>query len=490
LEIIMAISSPGVGSGLDVNSIVTQLVAIERQPLQTLQTKAATLQSQLSLYGTIKSQASALQDAATVLATAANWTVQSATSSNMAAVTVSADSTASSTEFGLEVTRLATVQTTASRSVNIGTTLGAGVAGTGVLSIQLGSWDTGGADSFVAKVGSPPVPINIKETDTYADIATAINAANAGVKATVLKSGGMERLSFQSTTTGNAAGFKISTAGDFAELSSLSFTSNANLSPFGGGMESSQAGLNAVFKINGVAVESASNTVANVVTGVTFNLLQTNVGSPAQIAVAQDKTVVQKNIQAFADAYTALNKTLADSTKFVSGGKSGVLQGDSTTVGLQSLMRRIIRSDSVGSTFAKLSQVGLQQQVDGSLKLVVDVQGTGRLDNLKSAMGDMENLKKLFTTDNSNSATNGFALKLRDFAKGLLAADGTITNKSTALQGSITRNGEDQERVNFRASNVEKQLRKQYSALDAQMAQMSGLSSYVTAQLAQWNKTS
>ena len=124
----MAISSPGVGSGLDVNSIVTQLVAIERQPLQTLQTKAATLQSQLSLYGTIKSQASALQDAATVLATAANWTVQSATSSNMAAVTVSADSTASSTEFGLEVTRLATVQTTASRSVNIGTTLGAGLA--------------------------------------------------------------------------------------------------------------------------------------------------------------------------------------------------------------------------------------------------------------------------------------------------------------------------------------------------------------------------
>jgi flagellar hook-associated protein 2 len=105
-------------------------------------------------------------------------------------------------------------------------------------------------------------------------------------------------------------------------------------------------------------------------------------------------------------------------------------------------------------------------------------------------MGDMANLQKLFTTDNSNTATNGFALKMRDFAKGLLAADGTVTNKTTALQGSITRNGVDQERVNFRASNVEKQLRKQYSALDAQMAQLSGLSSYVTAQLAQWNKTS
>ena len=105
-------------------------------------------------------------------------------------------------------------------------------------------------------------------------------------------------------------------------------------------------------------------------------------------------------------------------------------------------------------------------------------------------MKDMANLQKLFTTDNSDSATNGFALKLRDFAKGLIAADGTVSNKSTALQASISRNGDDQDRVLERASRVEKQLRKQYSALDAQMAKMSGLSSYVTAQLAQWNAVS
>jgi flagellar hook-associated protein 2 len=64
-----------------------------------------------------------------------------------------------------------------------------------------------------------------------------------------------------------------------------------------------------------------------------------------------------------------------------------------------------------------------------------------------------------------------------------------VTNKATALQGSIDRNAKDQDRVSVRASQVEVQLRKQYSALDAQMAQMSGLSSYVTAQLAQWNKS-
>ena len=98
--------------------------------------------------------------------------------------------------------------------------------------------------------------------------------------------------------------------------------------------------------------------------------------------------------------------------------------------------------------------------------------------------------QKLFTTNNSNAATNGFGLKLRDLASGLLAADGTVSNKSTALQGAISRNGKEQDRVNDRAAVVEKRLRAQYSALDAQMAKMSGLSSFVTAQLAQWNKTS
>jgi flagellar hook-associated protein 2 len=477
----MAISSPGVGSGLDVNSIVTQLVAIEKQPLQALQTKATTLQSQLSSYGTIKSQVSALKDAASVLASTSSWASQSATSSNTAFATVSVDSTAASTAFGLDITRLAQAQTTASRTIAAGASLGAG-SGSGQLSIQLGSWGPAGAGPFVAGAGAA-VNINVSETATYTTIANAINAANAGVKATVLKVGNTERLSFQSTTSGSDAGFTITSNGGFAALDSLSFTSLSNGPESAVGMESSQVGLNATFKINGVAVESATNTVANVVPGVTLNLAQTTaVGSPVQITVAQDKTALQKNIQTFADAYSALSKTLADSTRYVQGGRSGALQGDSTTVGLQSLMRKVVGSSSTGSTYARLSEVGLEQQTDGSLKL--------NTSKLATAMADTSNLQKLFTTNNSDAATNGFGLKLRDLASGLLAADGTVTNKSTALQGAISRNGDEQEKVTERAARVEKRLRAQYSALDAQMAQISGLSSYVTAQLAQWNKAS
>ena len=125
------------------------------------------------------------------------------------------------------------------------------------------------------------VTVNVNESDTYTTIASAINAANAGVKATVLKVGTTERLLFQSSTSGSDAGFSIASNSGFAALDSLSFTSLANGSESALGMESSQVGLNAQLKINNVAVESATNTVSNMVPGVTLNLAQTTaVGSP------------------------------------------------------------------------------------------------------------------------------------------------------------------------------------------------------------------
>jgi flagellar hook-associated protein 2 len=243
----------------------------------------------------------------------------------------------------------------------------------------------------------------------------------------------------------------------------------------------SQSGLDSIVKLNGVTVQSATNTLTNIVPGVTLQLNQLTTAT-ANIAVAQDSAALQKTIQTFADAFTALNKTLADVTKYVPGGKSGALQADATTVGLQNVLASVFGSTSLGSTFSRLSEVGLERQTDGSLKLNVT--------KLTAAMQDMPNLQKLFTTDNGNPTTNGFGLKVRDFARGLIAATGTISTKATAIQGAISRNTKDQDRVNERADRMEVQLRRQYSALDAQMAQMQALSSYVNAQLAQWNKPS
>ena len=242
-----------------------------------------------------------------------------------------------------------------------------------------------------------------------------------------------------------------------------------------------QAALNALVDINGVPIVSATNKMVDVITGVTLQVNQVTT-EPIDITVENDLEATQKNIQAFVDAYNALNTTLADSTKYdAASKKGGIMQGDSTTVGLQNALRSMLGSASVGSTYTRLSDVGIERQTDGSLKV--------NATKLTSAMQNLDNIKNLFATNNSNPATNGFGLKVRDFARGLVAADGLVTNKATALQGSITRNSKDQDRVTDRAARVEVQLRAQYSALDAQMAQMSSLSSYVTAQLAQWNKS-
>lgn len=463
----MGISSTGVGSGLDVKSIVSQLVAIEKQPLTQLQNKAATFQTQLSLYGKFKSQVAAFGDAAALLATASGWNAQKASSSNAAAVGVTVGDSAVATAMSVEVQQLARAQSAASAGIASGTAAGAN----GSLSIQLGSW----AGTAFTAGASASVSVAINAADTVSTIAGKINSASAGVTATVLRDGANERLVIRSSTTGEAAGFQVNAPAD-AGLAVLGLTNPSNGAGFVG-----QTALNAKVKINGVDVVSATNKIADAVPGVTLQLNQVTM-APAEITVETDLDVVQKNIQSFVDTYNTLNQTLADATKYTAATKTGgPLQGDATTLGLQNALRAMLGSTSSGSTLSRLSEIGLERQTDGSLKI--------NQTKLTSAEQTLGNLKNLFASNNSNAATNGFGLKVRDFASGLLAFNGSVTNKATALQGSISRNTKDQERVTDRASRIETQLLKQYSTLDSQMATLNGLSSFVTAQLAQWNKS-
>lgn len=479
----MAITSQGIGSGLDVNSIVSQLVAIEKQPLKLLQTKASSLQTQLSLYGTLKSQASTLGDAAAVLAQSSGWNLQKATSSNTNAVTVSLGASTTATSLTVDVTQLAQAQSSASAGVAAGSALGL----EGTLSITMGTW-SGDATALGFTPGSAAaLDITVDYGDTISSIAQRINdSSTAGVTAIVLKDGTNERLVVRSKTTGEAQGFAITTTGSaglsqFAINDAAGAVDSTNTSP-SSGMAMSQVAQDAKAKINGATITSTTNKLSEVVPGVTLQLLTTTT-SAANITIEDDTATMQKNVQALVDAYNALNTTIAGATKYDATTKTGgPLQGDSTTVGLLSTMRATIGSSSTGSTYSRLSDVGLELQTDGSLKLNATRFGT--------ALTNLENLKKLFTTDNSDSSTNGFGLKIRDFARALVGYEGRVTNKNTALQSAITRNGKEQDRVNERAARVETSLRKQYTALDAQMAKLTGLSSYVTSQLAQWNKSS
>src|SRR5450830_921522 len=164
------ISSTGIGSGLDVNSIVSQLVAIEKTPLKTLALKATNTQNQISSFGQIQSQISALTDVATRISDATTWGGRIASSSNTSAATITVATTATATNFSLDVDALAQQQSVSSAAIAPGT-----MPGAGTLTLQLGTWSVG-ATAFMAGTAAP-VNVTVAATDTIAAIAAKINSA-------------------------------------------------------------------------------------------------------------------------------------------------------------------------------------------------------------------------------------------------------------------------------------------------------------------------
>jgi flagellar hook-associated protein 2 len=487
------ISSLGVGSGLDSESIVTKLVALEKQPIATLKTKATIVEQQISAFGQIQSQFSALADAAAAMSTAASWAARNASSSNTAAASITVTSSAAATSFTLDVDQLAKQQSVASAQIDAGSAVGAGT-----LVLRLGKWSTG-PTAFTPSSSGSDISIDVTAADTVATIAAKINALNPGVVATAFNDGTKDRLLLRSKETGEANGFRLQVGSDADGLPADDFgLSRLAFDPEVGafGMAGATAGTvvfgsDAKARINGLAVTSTTNVLSGNIPGVTMNLLATtttNYGlpgearAPATMNVSEDVTVAVKNVQAFVTAYNALAQTLADLTKYDSTTKTASLfQGDSTILGMQSVLRNMAGSVSNGSSYQRLADVGLTRQLDGSLTMDTT--------KLAAAANNGAELQKLFTLDNNNPATNGFALKFKTLAQGVLATGGSVKNKSVALDGVLKRNQEDQDRITARADAFEVRLRKQYSALDTKMASLSALSAYVTQQVATWNKT-
>ena len=477
------ISSAGIGSGLDVNSIVSQLVALEKKPLTTLALKATNVKAQISAFGDIQSQFAALTDVATRISAPGVWGARNASSSNTSAATITASAKAVATNFRLDVDALAQQQSVSSAALPPAT-----LPGAGTLTLQLGTWSTGGA-SFTAGAAAS-VDVTLDAADTLSTMANKINATNSGVVATVFNDGANERLLLSSKTTGAAAGFRVQSA----DPALAGFVFDPENQP-GAGMADPvipiQYGQDAKARINGLAVTSATNTLTDNIPGVTIKLVATTtsgygtpgeVRSPISMGISEDVTPAVKNVSDFVTAYNALNATLSELTKYSAAtGTAGLFQGDSSVVGLQNVLRSMMGSASLGASSQYLSDIGLERQLNGSLTI--------NTDKLSAAANNGTSLQQLFTNNNGDPLSNGFALKIKTLGQGLLASTGMVTTKASAVQTNLNRNGEEQTKVNDRAALFETRLRKQYSALDAQMAQLNALNAYVAQQVATWNKS-
>ncbi|MBI2744424.1 MAG: flagellar filament capping protein FliD [Burkholderiales bacterium] len=462
-------SSPGIGSNLDVKSIVTQLVALEKKPLEKLQLAAATVQTKISVFGQIKSLVSALSDAVSRLSSVTGWNGVSASSSDTSAVTASAIGGTQPTSFSVEVQSLAKAQSSYTMPLlPVG-----GAVGAGSLRLEIGQW----AGAVFTPGSGTPVDLTIGATDTVADIASKINGANAGVTATVLSDASGDRLLLSGKNTGLAAGFQLSVTsdidGDPADALGLSRLVNGSVT--------NQAATNATATINGIGVSSATNVFANSVAGVTFTAVKQTT-APVTLTIAKDTSTVKKNIEDFVKAYNEINGVLNEATKYDQATKTGgLLQGDSTTLALQSALRAAVQSVSTGSSmYSRLSDIGVSALRGGNLE--VDSTKLGK------ALGNMDELKALFSSTTPGNA-EGIAVRLKGLTKTLLASDGYFKTKDDNLKRSLDNNAKDQVRVNEKASRMEAALNRRYSALDVQLTSLNSLNTYLTQQITQWNRS-
>lgn len=471
-----SISSAGIGSGLDVNTIVTQLMALESRPLTLLQQQESSLNTQLSAIGTLQSRMSALRDAANALTSLTLWNQMRASSTNTAAVTASTASGAAAGNYSVQVQQLAGVQNIVSGAFATSESL----LSEGTLTIELGTW-TGEPTptGFTAKSGSTPVAVTIGPEDTSLEaIRDKINAAGAGVTATIINDANGARLSIRSDETGAENGFRITAAetsddGNAATgLSALGYTAQS-ASP----MSRTLTAINAKATINGISVESASNKLEGVADGLTLTLLQTTT-SAVDVAVTADTDAVRKSIETFVSAFNDVANYIRDQTKYNADSKvAGTLQGDRMVTGLQSQLRDLVNQDSSASgTWARLSEIGISFSATGTLTI-----SASKLDD---AMGDLGELRKLLAADGADGASSGFIDRFKDFATSVLGVEGAFENRNSSLKAQIESNQDSQERMEQRLSQTEARLLRQYQALDTMMANLTGTSDYLSQQLA------
>ena len=470
------ITSLGVGSGLDLNSIVSQLVAVESQPMTQLQSAASTLQTTISDYGQISSLMNTLQTSASALANVTLWSQQSATSSNSGGVAVSVGSGAVSGNYAVSVQSLANAQTVASASSY--SSAGATV-GSGTLTFQLGAWDAAQAN-FTPQSGSSSVSVAVTPTDTLQTISDKVNALGLGVTASLVTDASGTRLAFTSTSTGSSNGFRIQAADDDGNNTDAGGLSALAYDPASGtaGTVLGTAASNATAIINGISVSSATNTLASAVPGLTLTLGQVS-ATPVNIAVSANQASISSAITTFVSSFNALSSYLGTATAYDATTKTaGDLQGDNTANSLQRLLRaNLSATTGASSVFKTLSDVGLQFQRDGTISIDQPT--------LNSALNNLPELKKAFTNiDTTTPGNNGLAQNFVNFTQQALGVNGLVTTATSGLQAQLTDNGNQQSDLTNRISAYQTTLVAQYTALDTQIAQLNALSSYVTQQLA------
>ena len=437
------ISSTGIGSGLDIDSLVSKLVAAEKSAGQTrIDNKKTTLTQQFSAMATLMGGMSAFQASLNSLVTSSSFTSRNVTLSDDAAFTAKAASAAAAGSYDVQVEQLAKAAQLGSQAF---ATAGTKV-GTGTLTISVG------ASSFNIDV--------VDGANSVANIRDAINksAANTGVQASLLTDVNGTHLVLTSQKTGANHALKVTTSGGDGGLSKLVYDPSGTKN-----MEVRSEAKDAIVFVSGYEIHSDSNTVSNAIEGVTLTLkAPTDEDTSVQLNVARDDAAIQDAAKKFVDSYNSLASTIKSLGKYdVSTQTGGPLLGDAMLRNIDSQVRKMISSPVAGVTgsYTTLASLGITTQADGSLKLD-PVRFNAALQANPGAVSD------IFTSD------NGVTVKLADFMGSKTSSTGEVTTRSSDITDTLVDLKDQQDALDARMKVIQDRYYKQFNALDSLLAQL------------------
>ena len=435
-----SISSPGIGSGINVNQLVTQLVAAERAPEENrIARRENEARSDLAAFNQIKAALAALRNSANGLDGTAGATGRKAVVQTDAGFTATATAAAALGRYSIEVESLATAQKRQSAAVTSSADLG-----TGTLSFT---------------VDGETYNVTLSATNTIGQLRDAINTATGGkgLSATVVNGDSGSVLVLNAAKAGSAGAITINATGSIAT--------------FTNGLAVTTPAADAVVKVDGVTRTSASNRLTDLIDGVTLDLTKAQDNSSFTLDITADNTGAKTALQGFVGAYNAALTQLRNASAYNAETRTGgPLVGDAAVRGIQQQLR-----GAIGNAFAELSALGIKSNKDGSLSI-----DTGKLDTALAA--DPSAVTRLFDKDTVGSLGNVLGARL----EGAVAANtGLLDTRTKALNDRLKGVASDRERLDVRMTKVEENYRRQYTALDSLVAQLQTTSSFLSQQLSQ-----
>ncbi|MEM6301914.1 MAG: flagellar filament capping protein FliD [Pseudomonadota bacterium] len=371
------VAATGIGSGLDIEGLVTQLVQAERGPAESrLLQQETQLTSELSAFGTLQGALNSLQSSVTSLATSSTFDQRSASSSNSDAVSASVTSGAAAGSFSVAVDSLAQAQSLASESfANVTDTVGEGTLTLrfGTASVTPPDSEPQSFDSFTVNADRASATITIDSSNnSLQGVRDAINEADIGVSAAIVNDGNGFRLllSSQQTGTDNAIEIAVDDSGDGNDadasgLSRLAFNTSAN------NLTQTVEAQDASFSINGLALTSDSNVVNNVVDGVNLTLSQTT-DAAATVTISENTGAVRSSIESFVSSFNNFASVAGNLTSYNAESQiAGPLQGDFTARSIVNQIRAALAdtADGFNGPFSTLAELGITTQADGTLSI-------------------------------------------------------------------------------------------------------------------------